>query len=318
MDKKVSSQLLLVMLLVCFLMLAFCIEPVKSEWQTTQNQHFIIYYYPGYDNDAAETLNTAMTVREITLQKYPHDLGIKVIIYIYPDRSTLLAEKGVPTALAEVGSPPPSATIYILCPSWAGDWGGYEQLDSPFRRVLNHEYVHAPFYIDLYTKPSGYSDPPSWFSQGVAEYIGQNYLPSYETRVREAVQADSFTPEAEPYSWGLYIVEYMYTEYGQDKVTSLIISTASTFEDALDTELGVSPSDFENGWKAYLVEKFGFRNRDLNGDSKVNILDIAIAALAFLSYPSHARWNPAADINRDNIVNILDIAKIVHDFGKSF
>lgn len=51
-------------------------------------------------------------------------------------------------------------------------------------------------------------------------------------------------------------MEYLYREYGQVKVINLNKSTAPTFLDALKKELGVSPSEFEDGWQAYLIEKF--------------------------------------------------------------
>jgi len=56
---------------------------------------------------------------------------------------------------------------------------------------------------------------------------------------------------------------------------------------------------------------------DLNGDGKVDIKDIAIAAIAFGSYPSHPRWNPIADINQDGKVDIKDLASIATNFGKT-
>lgn len=46
---------------------------------------------------------------------------------------------------------------------------------------------------------------------------------------------------------------------------------------------------------------------DLNGDGIVNILDIAIVALAWGSYPGHPRWNPICDLDGNNAVNIIDI-----------
>jgi len=56
---------------------------------------------------------------------------------------------------------------------------------------------------------------------------------------------------------------------------------------------------------------------DLNEDDKVDIKDIATAALAFGSNPSHPRWNPIADINKDDKVDIRDIALIARNFGKT-
>jgi|GEM_PF-4375707 len=49
----------------------------------------------------------------------------------------------------------------------------------------------------------------------------------------------------------------MYKEYGKEKIISLIKSDAPTFLDAIRKELGISPAEFEQGWKTYLANKFG-------------------------------------------------------------
>jgi hypothetical protein len=56
---------------------------------------------------------------------------------------------------------------------------------------------------------------------------------------------------------------------------------------------------------------------DVNGDGKVDILDIATIAMAFGSYPGHERWNPDADLNRDQKVDILDLAIAASNYGES-
>jgi hypothetical protein len=60
----------------------------------------------------------------------------------------------------------------------------------------------------------------------------------------------------------------------------------------------------------FKVSLFG----DLNGDGKVDMADIAIAAAAFGSTPGSPRWNPAADVNKDHIVDLRDIALIAKRF----
>ena len=47
---------------------------------------------------------------------------------------------------------------------------------------------------------------------------------------------------------------------------------------------------------------------DLNGDGKVNVLDLAILGAALNSHPGDSNWNPVADINKDGVVNVLDQA----------
>lgn len=54
---------------------------------------------------------------------------------------------------------------------------------------------------------------------------------------------------------------------------------------------------------------------DLNDDGEVDMRDIAIAAMAFGSYPGHSRWNIIADINQDSQVDMRDIALIARNFG---
>jgi len=57
---------------------------------------------------------------------------------------------------------------------------------------------------------------------------------------------------------------------------------------------------------------------DVNNDNKVDIKDIAQAALAFGTDPSHPRWNIQADIDQDGRVYIKDLAIIAKNFGKKY
>jgi len=218
----------------------------SGEWLSIEDEYFIVKYPPGYEGDAKEALRVARIVREITMKKYPHKLPFKVEIMIYPN---------LPYP-AVVYASSTGATIHIRCPSWKGRWGGYEQLGDPFRRVLNHEYVHAVFYYDLYSKPRGYKEVPGWFSQGIAEYISENYLPIYVKRVREILQS-GFLIAGHEYALGLFIVEYMYEKFGGEKVISLIKSRAPTFWDAMEETLGITPSEFQKEFIKWIYDKFG-------------------------------------------------------------
>lgn len=64
---------------------------------------------------------------------------------------------------------------------------------------------------------------------------------------------------------------------------------------------------------------------DLNGDGKVDIKDISLAAKAFGSYgpnfkyqgsPASPTWNSDCDINGDNKVDIKDLSMLARTFGK--
>jgi len=61
----------------------------------------------------------------------------------------------------------------------------------------------------------------------------------------------------------------------------------------------------------YMIEIKGpYIPGDLNHDGEVDIRDIALAARAFGSCPSHPRWNPLADVVPDNEIDIRDIRSL--------
>ena len=49
---------------------------------------------------------------------------------------------------------------------------------------------------------------------------------------------------------------------------------------------------------------------DINGDDRVDILDLIAARNAMGSHPGDSNWNSWADVNNDGVVNILDLVKI--------
>ncbi len=55
---------------------------------------------------------------------------------------------------------------------------------------------------------------------------------------------------------------------------------------------------------------------DVDGNGKVDIRDIAMAARAFGSYPGHPRWDPDLDFNNDGKINIRDLVLVARNFGK--
>jgi hypothetical protein len=65
------------------------------------------------------------------------------------------------------------------------------------------------------------------------------------------------------------------------------------------------------------AQVFVYRSPDLNGDHKINIVDLVGVGLAFGSTPTSSNWNPNADLNRDNTVNIIDLVIVAANFGRT-
>jgi hypothetical protein len=56
---------------------------------------------------------------------------------------------------------------------------------------------------------------------------------------------------------------------------------------------------------------------DVNGDGKVNIVDITIAATAYSSRPGDQKWSSNADLDENGSINIIDISAIAKEYGKT-
>jgi len=57
---------------------------------------------------------------------------------------------------------------------------------------------------------------------------------------------------------------------------------------------------------------------DINGDGRVNIVDITTVAIAFKSKPGDPNWNEAADLDGNREVNIIDITRVAIEIGKTY
>lgn len=81
--------------------------------------------------------------------------------------------------------------------------------------------------------------------------------------------------------------------------------------------------DWVQGWyynPAYQCDYFylmwkGYHG-DINGDGKVDLLDIYIVAAAFGSRQGDPRWNALADLDKNGIINIVDVFRVAKEFGK--
>lgn len=71
---------------------------------------------------------------------------------------------------------------------------------------------------------------------------------------------------------------------------------------------------FEHLWVSGMVNVL--LRGEVNGDGKVNIIDLALVGAAFGSDPLSGNWNPDADLNKDNRVNIIDLVIVGANFGR--
>jgi hypothetical protein len=113
-------------------------------------------------------------------------------------------------------------------------------------------------------------------------------------------------------------VTFRVKDYGSSDIT--LVTTPST-----DTVLiGATGSHTHTIISGYVApEKIGngyFSNKllgDVNGNRKVDAIDLFAVGKAYSSAPSKPNWNPECDFNRDNNVNKTDLTSLGNNYGKS-
>jgi hypothetical protein len=58
-------------------------------------------------------------------------------------------------------------------------------------------------------------------------------------------------------------------------------------------------------------------SEDINGDGKVDTLDLALVSKAYGSVPGDSNWNPLCDIDLNKVINILDQSKVNQHYGRT-
>jgi hypothetical protein len=87
--------------------------------------------------------------------------------------------------------------------------------------------------------------------------------------------------------------------------------TISAYAPPIVGENNVDNNQLVDGWVQKTI------TGDLNGDGKVNIVDVTIVARAFQARPGDPSWNPNADMDNNGVINIVDVTKVAKEFGKT-
>jgi len=177
--KAITCSILLFLLITN----AFLVLSQSEEWLSIEDEHFIIKYKAGKEDDAKLMLEYCKFAHNVTMEVYPHELDVKVTVYLYDNKSWTRSPY---SCWADATK----AEIHFLTPSDVpGD--ARRWVDNLwYQKNVVHEYVHIPTIRDLWKTEYYYSfGAPDWFDEGIAEYISvfcttEEILQKYEHYAR--------------------------------------------------------------------------------------------------------------------------------------
>ena len=93
------------------------------------------------------------------------------------------------------------------------------------------------------------------------------------------------------------VVSHTYKAEG-DYLVTLTVVDSTGLQNKLTRRVGVS-----------------YGREDINGDGKIDMMDIVLVILAFCTTEGHPKWNPRCDVNLDGIVDMRDLVRVILKFG---
>lgn len=227
---------------------------VSSEHFEVVTHHSCVDDGPIMLTWAEETMDKLLTVFPDALDKVPY-VSISVTV---PSGKLQYG-----TAFAHTASNPPKITF--IAPSLAVKENPYYDKDWYIGNIA-HEFMHC-LYEKYSLAATGKSlsdrDVPMWFNEGVGEYARLIVLGESKFDAKQAEQYDPTIQKiideglssVDAYSGGAWALRYMNSEYGHDKIASLMKSKEFSFSDAMKKELGVTLTEFEEGLKEWLKKR---------------------------------------------------------------
>lgn len=241
----------------------------ERQWLVRTTAHFSLHYYPGLEKTAERFLRVA----EEAYPKMAADFGVapstteKIPIIITHD------------SLFN-GTAEPMKDRITLDPVLANSSVVGTQ------RFLTHELAHVMTFRAVnkgnkMAQLSSLGGMPTWFLEGVAQYVSEYWYPSTDRMLRLNTLENSLLTHTERqnfqihgvyggaagYNEGFALCRYMFDTHGRDKVKVLMANMKEgkrSFEQAVEATFGQNMAAIEAGWKQSLRETYAKQIKGLH------------------------------------------------------
>lgn len=223
----------------------------EPQWQHLRYEECRVFYTEPYEADARKVLGWIDQVRNIPGRFLGVADPLAVDIYLYPPDAWMRRPY-------EAYAEPSGRSLHFLSPSAPNARGD----DVWYFKNLVHEYSHVVIAAVMGAKQRGFQKLPSWFEEALAEYIsvmkgGPNVQAAYRRYLIEMQElvtsgGTTFLFRGDVYAWGVFTIQFIIDEFGNERLLSLLNSPSESFPDAMATTLGVDGLGFESRWTKWL------------------------------------------------------------------
>jgi hypothetical protein len=232
----------------------------RYDWQSLTEGNLTIYWYEGNQSFAAELMAAAQQALVRLEQNTGARLKKPAEIYVYANSGDLLGALVFP----QEWTGGVAFTLYNIIAIGITpnniDWG---------KSAISHELTHLVVQ-QMVSNP--YTGLPTWLDEGLAMYAEGALDIGFTSRLMNAINkgrlipvrslSSPFSTDAETaylsYAQSYSLVEFLVTEYGQDRMQILLttFSKGSSYDEALESAYGFNMGELNTLWHDHVMTQY--------------------------------------------------------------
>ncbi len=234
----------------------------KFHWSVYHATHFDIYFYDEEKPSLQRVVDVAESAYDDVSRKLNYQISKKIPLIFYATHSafeqTNVDLNFIPEGVGAFAEPAKNRMVIPI-----------DTTDEKLLQLVTHELTHVFQYELLFQGKLGKTvtaNPPQWFMEGMASFVGQDEDSKDRMVLRDAVVNDIVPPITQnpqgyfAYRFGHAVFKYIQEKYGWEGFRDFVYEYRNTLGSSVDKALKrafeVEPTEFDTRFRTWLRKQY--------------------------------------------------------------
>lgn len=235
----------------------------KFHWNIYHSTHFDVYFYDEERPSLEKVVDMAESAYDTLSREFNYQIAKKIPLIYYATHSafeqTNVDLNFIPEGVGAFAEPTRNRMVIPI-----------DTTDEFLLHLVQHELTHVFEYEILFQGKLGKSvtaNPPTWFMEGLASFMGDDENDKDRMVLRDAVVTDLIPKISKAYFGGYFayrfghaVFKYIQETYGWDGLRDFIYEYRNTLGNSVDKALkrafNVTPDEFDTQFRTWLRRQY--------------------------------------------------------------
>ena len=235
----------------------------RFHWNIYHSTHFDVYFYDEEKPSLQKVVDMAESAYDTLSRELNYQITKKIPLIYYATHSafeqTNVDLNFIPEGVGAFAEPTRNRMVIPI-----------DTTDDKLLHLVQHELTHVFEYEVLFQGKLGKevtANPPTWFMEGLASFMGQDEDNKDRMVLRDAVVNDQIPPITRAYGGGYFayrfghaVFKYIVEKYGWEGLRDFIYEYRNTLGNSVDKALkrafDVKPDEFDSQFRTWLRKQY--------------------------------------------------------------